>query len=294
MFTWRRSLVAAIVVLGGLTLALWLAPSGQYLLLPDEAQPVDPLVAVEGEGADGNQADGTQAAPGGGGIFMVDILVRKANLLERLFPRINEGADLIAEERINPQGVSEQQRRQSNRLDMTRSQEIAAAVALQHLDYDVNVQSSGAEISLVAAGLAGRPGRPAAGRRDPRGRGSAGEITRRASRCIRGRPAGRPGDGRRAALGRAEGLHADHPGIRGGPRKSRDRRRRAAGGLDQPADRHRHQTPARSEAHRRASHSRSTSSTSWAATSTRAVGSSSRASLRSTARSSLSAGSSRR
>jgi PDZ domain-containing protein len=156
VFTWRRSLVAAIVVLGGLTLALWLAPSGQYLLLPDEAQPVDPLVAVEGEGADGNQGDGTQAAPGGGGIYMVDILVRKANLLERLFPRINEGADLIAEERINPQGVSEQQRRQSNRLDMTRSQEIAAAVALQHLGYDVNVQSSGAEISLVL------PGSPAA------------------------------------------------------------------------------------------------------------------------------------
>jgi Lon-like protease len=156
VFTWRRSLVAAIVVLGGLTLALWLAPSGQYLLLPDEAQPVDPLVAVEGEGADGNQADGTQAAPGGGGIFMVDILVRKANLLERLFPRINEGADLIAEERINPQGVSEQQRRQSNHLDMTRSQQIAAAVALQHLGYDVNVQSSGAEVSLVL------PGSPAA------------------------------------------------------------------------------------------------------------------------------------
>ena len=39
---------------------------------------------------------------------------------------------------------------------MTRSQEIAAAVALQHLGYDVNVQSSGAEISLVL------PGSPAA------------------------------------------------------------------------------------------------------------------------------------
>jgi len=138
-----------VIVLGGLALGLWLAPSGQYLLLPDEAQPVDPLVAVEGEGADGNQADGNQAAGDGGGIYMVDILVRKANLLERLFPRINEGADLIAEERINPQGVSEEQRRQSNRLDMTRSQEIAAAVALEHLGYDVNVQTSGAEISLV-------------------------------------------------------------------------------------------------------------------------------------------------
>ena len=66
---------------------------------------------------------------------------------------------------------------------------------------------------------------------------------------------------------RRSGGQTDHTlttGIRGGPRTGRDRRRRAAGGLDRPARRHRHQTPARSEARRRASHSRSTSSTSWA------------------------------
>jgi PDZ domain-containing protein len=142
--------VAAIVVLGGLALALWLAPSGQYVLLPDEAQPVDPLITIPGEDTQGNQANGSQAGEGDeGGIYMVDILVRKANLLERIFPRINEGADLIPEDRINPEGVSEEQRRQSSRLDMTRSQEIAAAVALEHLGYDVDVDETGAEISLV-------------------------------------------------------------------------------------------------------------------------------------------------
>ena len=80
---------------------------------------------------------------------MVDILVRKATLLERLFPGVNDGADLVPGERLNPQGVSEQQRRQANQLDMTRSQQIAAAVALETLDYDVDIQANGAEISLV-------------------------------------------------------------------------------------------------------------------------------------------------
>jgi PDZ domain-containing protein len=139
--TLSRGLIAAVVVLGGLALALWLIPTGHYVLLPDKAQPVAPLVEIAGEGR--------QAAEADGGIFMVDILVRKATLLERLFPGVNDGADLIPGERLNPEGVSEQQRRQANQLDMTRSQEIAAAVALETLDYEVDIQANGAEISLV-------------------------------------------------------------------------------------------------------------------------------------------------
>jgi PDZ domain-containing protein len=146
--TWRRGFLLGIVLLGVVVLALWLTPSGQYLLLPDKAQLVEPLVTVA------NEEDG--ANPDGGGIYMVDILVRKANLLERIFPGINDGADLVPENRINPEGVSEEQRRQSNRLEMTRSQQIAAAIALQHLGYEVDIQTSGAEISLVM------PGSPAA------------------------------------------------------------------------------------------------------------------------------------
>lgn len=143
-----RGLIAAVVVLGAAALSLWLIPSGHYLLLPDKAQSVDPLVEVAGEGR--------QAAGGDGGIFMVDILVRKATLFERLFPSINEGADLIPGERLNPEGVSEDQRRKANQLEMTRSQQIAIAVALEALGYEVDVQANGAEISLVL------PGSPAA------------------------------------------------------------------------------------------------------------------------------------
>ena len=143
-----RGIIAAVLVLGGTVLALWLIPSGSYLLLPDKAQSVAPLVDIAGEGK--------QASGDDGGIYMVDILVRKATLLERLFPSLQEGSDLIPGDRLNPQGVSEDQRRKTNQLDMTRSQQIAAAVALEALDYDVDVQANGAEISLVV------PGSPAA------------------------------------------------------------------------------------------------------------------------------------
>jgi PDZ domain-containing protein len=138
--------VLVVLVLGGLAAGLWLAPSGQYVLLPDKAQPVAPLVKVP--------EDAAQQGPGG--IYMVDILVRRASMLERLFPALNEGGSLVPEEALNPVGVSDEQRRQSNRLDMTNSQAIAAAVALRALGYEVEATPSGAEISLVV------PGSPAA------------------------------------------------------------------------------------------------------------------------------------
>ena len=96
-------------------------PSSQYLLLPDKARPVAPLVSIN------DKTDRT--GPNGSGIYMVDILLRKANLLEQVIPSINGDATLVPEQAVNPVGVSEAQRQQSSSLDMTRSQQIAAAVA---------------------------------------------------------------------------------------------------------------------------------------------------------------------
>jgi PDZ domain-containing protein len=136
-----RWLAAVLAVLGALALALWLIPSSHYIVLPDKAQRVDPLVEITGEGQ--------QASASDGGIYSVYVLVRKANLFERAFPGLFDGADLVPGRRINPEGVSDEQRRKSNRLYMTRSQDIAAAVALEALGYDVDVKLNGAEISVV-------------------------------------------------------------------------------------------------------------------------------------------------
>ena len=96
-----------------------------------------------------------------GGIYMVDILVRRASLLERLFPQIRDNASLVPEEQFNPAGVSERQRRQSSLNQMSRSQQIAVAVALRELDYDVEATPIGAEVALVL------PDSPAEGKLEP-------------------------------------------------------------------------------------------------------------------------------
>ena len=115
-------------------------PSDDYIFLPDPARPVEPLVQVQGE----------KDRPGPGGIYMVDVVIRKASLLEKYFPGVHQGATLVPAKVYNPQGVSEQIQRQQGLEEMSASQMIAAAVALRHLGYDVS--SHGAEVSAVDVG----------------------------------------------------------------------------------------------------------------------------------------------
>jgi Lon-like protease len=88
---------------------------------------------------------------------MVDVKVGRASLLERILPGIHEGATLVPASVINPEGVSDQQRRRSSLNDMTRSQKIAIAVALEELGRQVEVTPAGADVVLV------QPGSPADG-----------------------------------------------------------------------------------------------------------------------------------
>jgi Lon-like protease len=114
-------------------------PSNEYIFLPDPPRAVDPLVQVPGE----------KNADEQGGIYMVDIFVRKASLLERIFPRLHDGASLVPANQVNPIGVSESQRLQQSRNEMSQSQKIAAAVALRYLGYKVKVKTNGVEVTAV-------------------------------------------------------------------------------------------------------------------------------------------------
>jgi PDZ domain-containing protein len=84
-----------------------------------------------------------------GGIYMVDIFVRKANLFERIFPGIHDGASLVPAKAVNPVGVSEPERIKQGQEEMSESQKIAAAVALRYLGYKVNVKTTGVEVTAV-------------------------------------------------------------------------------------------------------------------------------------------------
>jgi PDZ domain-containing protein len=146
----RRSLFSLGVLLALAIVAagvLWLVPSDHYIVLPDRARPVDPLVSVPGEDEEQESA----------GIYMVDVRVGRANLFERLFPGVYDGAELVPESVLNPVGVSDRQRRTSSLNQMSRSQQIAITVALRELGRQVSVEAAGAEVVLVT------PGSPADG-----------------------------------------------------------------------------------------------------------------------------------
>jgi PDZ domain-containing protein len=147
VITAGRLLTAGLVLLA-VAVGLWLIPSREYIFLPDRAHPVAPLVKVAG-GHDPHN---------GGGIYFVDVVVRKASLLERLFGGLHDGADLYPASAVVPAGVSGQDQHVVDQAEMRTSQQVAAAVALRSLGRKVIAMSDGAVVSGVEKGL------PAAGR----------------------------------------------------------------------------------------------------------------------------------
>jgi PDZ domain-containing protein len=133
-----------LLVAGGLVLAavaglLYLIPSDEYIFLPDKAQPLAPYVTVQGEHRDRN----------GGGIYYVAVEVKKASLLEKLFPGLHEGSTLVPAAAVVSPGQSDRQHRRQELQAMAQSQEIGAAVALKELGYRVAVKSPGTVIADV-------------------------------------------------------------------------------------------------------------------------------------------------
>jgi Lon-like protease len=123
-------------------LALYLTPSSDYLLLPDPAHPVAPLVTVQG---------GHDPA-GPGGVYFVDVFERRASLLESLFPWIHSSATLVPAKLIVPPGTSDRAVQEADRREMTMSQQVAAAVALRRLGYHVVAKPDGVIVSVIELG----------------------------------------------------------------------------------------------------------------------------------------------
>ncbi len=121
--------------------ALYVLPSEQYIFLPDVAHPVAPLVS----------APGAKEPHDGGGFYFVDVIVRKASLLERLLPHLRDGATLVPASAVIPPGTSDAERRKQDLREMSRSQSVAAAVALRALGYRVATKPLGVLIAAVGA-----------------------------------------------------------------------------------------------------------------------------------------------
>lgn len=133
-------LLASLLALAAIV--LYLIPSNDYLLLPDGAHPVAPLVTVQG----GHNPKGP------GGIYFVDVFERHASMFESLFPWIHSGATLVPADVIVPPGVSDNAARLADLRAMTISQKVAAAVALRRLGYKVVVKPTGVIVAAVDEG----------------------------------------------------------------------------------------------------------------------------------------------
>jgi PDZ domain-containing protein len=129
---------AAGLVLVAIFGALLILPSNDYIFLPDPAHPVAPLVHVPG-GHD----------PTVGGIYYVDILLRRAKLYEQLLGGFHEGADLYPASAVLPPGGGEAERQRIDSADMQNSQQVAAAVALRAAGKPVTTTPIGAKIDEV-------------------------------------------------------------------------------------------------------------------------------------------------
>ena len=118
---------------------LYLAPSSDYILLPDKAHPVAPLVRVQG----GKEPKGP------GQILFVDVFERRASELESIFPWLHHGATLVPAKLLVPPGESDQAARQADLRAMQVSQQIAAAVALRRLGYKVTARPAGVVVDAI-------------------------------------------------------------------------------------------------------------------------------------------------
>src|ERR1044072_6304172 len=93
-----RLAAVGVVLLGIVVGILLIAPaSGTYIFLPDKAHPVDPVVTVQGG----------RREPDEGGIYYVDVLVRKATWMRRLFPSIRGASTPVPRDALTPPGVSD-------------------------------------------------------------------------------------------------------------------------------------------------------------------------------------------
>jgi Lon-like protease len=141
--------IAGVVVglLFATLVVLFLVPSNDYLLLPDPAHPVSPLVQVQG----GHEPRGP------GGIYFVDVVERRASLLESILPKpilswFHEGVTRVPASAVIPPGATDQAVQQAELREMTTSQQVAAAVALRRLGMHVVARPDGV---IVAATILG-------------------------------------------------------------------------------------------------------------------------------------------
>jgi Lon-like protease len=144
----RWLFLSGAALLAAVVLAAWALPSDDYLFVPNGAHPIAGKVEVEGA----KQPDAA------GGIYYVDVTVQRARLLERVLPFTRpDGASLVPAHAVTAPGETFRERVAEAREEMSRSERVAAAVALEAAGLGVETTPRGVLVEAVAGDV------PAAG-----------------------------------------------------------------------------------------------------------------------------------
>jgi PDZ domain-containing protein len=133
---------AIVVALIATVVILLKIPSGDYLILPDIAHPVAPLVHVAGG----------KPATGGGELYFVDVQEEQASELDVWFPWLHSHGTLVPASELIPPGSNNQAFIDAELRQMVMSQQVAAAVALRYLGYHVVVRPNGVLVNQIILG----------------------------------------------------------------------------------------------------------------------------------------------
>ena len=132
-----RLAAAGAVLLVVFLLVVLTRQSDQFLEVPDPAHSLTGVVQVPGHT---RQKDG-------GGIYYVDVVVKKASLLEAQFSFLRpEGSELIPKEAFVPRGLTYNQQLKLESETMKVSQRKASVVALRALGFKVSAREAGVRV----------------------------------------------------------------------------------------------------------------------------------------------------
>ena len=133
---WRLAAAAALVVVVLIVVGMT-QKSNKLLEVPDQAHPLTALV----------QVPGGKPHTDGGGIYYVDVLVKRPSLLQEAFSFLRpEGSDLIKESSFVEPGITYKQQIDLEQETMKLSQEKASVVALRALGVKVHARDAGVRV----------------------------------------------------------------------------------------------------------------------------------------------------
>lgn len=136
---WPMVLAAVVIVLGVVVLLLWPVKVPYYAMSPGPVEEVSALVTI----------DDAPTYPLSGDMYLLTVGLREVNVFEWVEAQLDEETDLIARERIRPEGTTQEQVTRRNLESMNESIDTAVFVALGRLGYEVTFTGDGAEVFQV-------------------------------------------------------------------------------------------------------------------------------------------------